>query len=75
VGRACPHGALEIGSPGRPSTPVEREKEQLKKRVQELETELEAHRTALKVRGLLDPVLPDQRTKEPEGGTTAEALE
>ena len=63
--------ALENGSPGRPRTETDGETEKLKKRVQELETELQAHQTALKIRELLDPVFPRQGTKEATRGKTA----
>lgn len=56
--------ALENGTPGRPRKEVDREKEALKARVQELEAEMQVQRSALRIRELLNPSIPTQELTE-----------
>jgi transposase len=65
--------ALENGTPGRPPSVTDEEKEALKNRVEKLETTLEAHRTALKVRELLGPAF--ERTESGARKTPAKKNE
>lgn len=51
--------ALGNGTPGRPRKEVDREKEALKARVEELEAQVQLHKTALRVRELLNPSIPE----------------